>query len=183
MREIVKTVIGGGAIGLLVSGVLALPAFMPPAAADDAGPIATLVKVSEQLFDDTEPFDGGGLLKAPPRFITEDYVSTEVISKQTVRKIGYGRTEFVNIMTTSSGVYSSDAFDSPNIKYPGIHPNPAWEEWQDSPIIAIWGPGGWTAAKVSNGNSFVDVIPFDGGKVMIQKDGDICTRVKQALYC
>ena len=41
--------------------------------------------------------------------------------RPTVRKIGYGQTSIVNIITTSSGVYSSDALTSPHVLYPGIH--------------------------------------------------------------
>ena len=39
----------------------------------------------------------------------------------TVRKVGYGRTSFVTIATTPSGVYSSDALASPHVRYPGVY--------------------------------------------------------------
>jgi hypothetical protein len=51
----------------------------------------------------------------------EDSVSREATNQTTVRKIGYGQTSIVNIVTTSSGVYSSDAMTDPHIRYPGIH--------------------------------------------------------------
>src|SRR5690349_1652982 len=51
----------------------------------------------------------------------EDDVSTTATATATVRKIGYGETTVVNITTTSSGVYSSDAMTSPHIRYPGVH--------------------------------------------------------------
>ena len=51
----------------------------------------------------------------------EDSVSREATSQVTVRKIGYGETSIVNIMTTASGVYSSDALTNPHFRYPGVH--------------------------------------------------------------
>lgn len=51
----------------------------------------------------------------------EDTVSRTATATAVVRKIEYGRTSFVNIVTTSSGVYSSDAMTSPHIRYPGVH--------------------------------------------------------------
>jgi hypothetical protein len=55
---------------------------------------------------------------------TEPSVSMVPESSVEIRKIGYGRTQFVNVVTTSSGTYSTDGLRSPNIKYPGIHVEP-----------------------------------------------------------
>ncbi|HTJ56109.1 MAG TPA: hypothetical protein VL418_00910 [Devosiaceae bacterium] len=52
---------------------------------------------------------------------TESNVSLEPESDTVIRKIGYGQTNFVHIITTPSGTYSSDGLFSPNIRYPGIH--------------------------------------------------------------
>lgn len=49
-----------------------------------------------------------------------DWISTEVISTGSVRKIEYGRVTDVNIVTTASGTYSDDALASPHVLYPGI---------------------------------------------------------------
>ena len=48
-------------------------------------------------------------------------VSTTPISTNVVRKVGYGRTDFVTVTTTSTGVYSTDGLASPNVRYPGVY--------------------------------------------------------------
>lgn len=47
-------------------------------------------------------------------------VSMTPISTNVVRKVGYGRTSFVTINTTATGVYSTDGLVSPNVRYPGV---------------------------------------------------------------
>lgn len=47
-----------------------------------------------------------------------------VLGTTRVRKVGYGRTNYVNIVTTSSGAYSSDGVASPNVQYYGIEKGP-----------------------------------------------------------
>lgn len=47
-------------------------------------------------------------------------VSQDVLTSGTVRKIGFGRIETVNIVVTSTGTYSSDAMDTTHVIYPGI---------------------------------------------------------------
>lgn len=116
MREQSKrAVLTGGLIGLLVAGTLALPSVLPPALADEE-PMLTLLKTGDELFPtriDADTF-------AKPEWTVEPWVSTEAISKTTVRKIGYGRTSYVTITQTATGTYSSDAMRSPHIRYPGI---------------------------------------------------------------
>lgn len=51
---------------------------------------------------------------------TEPGVSLEPQSTSVVRKIGYGETRFVSVATTASGTYSTDALQSPYVRYPGI---------------------------------------------------------------
>jgi len=48
-------------------------------------------------------------------------VSLTPTSEVQVKKIGYGQTSFVNIMTTTTGTYSSDGLVSRNFRYPGIY--------------------------------------------------------------
>ncbi|MBU1173929.1 MAG: hypothetical protein KKH72_00890 [Alphaproteobacteria bacterium] len=47
-------------------------------------------------------------------------LSRRVLASHTVTKIGYGRAEQVEIVTTPSGVYSTDGLDSTHVLYPGI---------------------------------------------------------------
>src|SRR5690554_5592372 len=111
-----RGIVGGALIGLLVAGTLALPSVLPPAMADDE-PIRTMLKTGPELLP--RKVDGDAFVK--PDWTIEPWVSTEATSRQTVRKISFGRTEFVSIATTNTGVYSSDGLDSPYFRYPGIH--------------------------------------------------------------
>ncbi len=47
-------------------------------------------------------------------------LSQEPLSSLGVTKIGFGRISHVNIITTASGVYSTDGLASPHIRYPGV---------------------------------------------------------------
>ena len=48
-------------------------------------------------------------------------VSLQPTSQVQIKKIGYGQTTFVNILSTPSGTYSTEGLVSPNIRYPGIY--------------------------------------------------------------
>lgn len=47
-------------------------------------------------------------------------IDTTALSSVTVKKIAYGNEITVNIVTTPSGTYSSDALISPHVLYPGV---------------------------------------------------------------
>lgn len=69
-------------------------------------------------------FDTAGLVHVDHNDYTTDYdstVSTEPLTRTRIKKIEYGRVSYVDITTTSSGTYSSDAMFSPHVKYPGVH--------------------------------------------------------------
>ncbi|WP_404405835.1 hypothetical protein [Pelagibacterium halotolerans] len=78
--------------------------------ADEATPLSNLVK-----------FDGRDY-----RVTAAGWVSLEPTSTASVRKIGYGKVTEVNIATTATGVYSSDAIVSPYVLYPGIDVQPVF---------------------------------------------------------
>ena len=50
----------------------------------------------------------------------DNSVSTEPTGALGIEKIAFGRVSHVNIVTTSSGVYSSDGLASPHVLYPGV---------------------------------------------------------------
>jgi hypothetical protein len=91
----------------------------------------------------------------------DDSVSTEVLGTQTVRKIGYGKSEMVTITTTPTGTYSSDALFSKHIKYPGI-------EVEHVASVAAWVlfDGNLAAVALADGDSFADV-QLDGESILI----------------
>lgn len=77
-----------------------------------------------------------------------DWVSLEPETSTSVRKIEYGRVTDVNIATTSTGTYSSDAMVSPHVLYPGITVEPVKSEhdrrygWGFGPgFVALDGTG------------------------------------------
>jgi hypothetical protein len=180
MQTRTKGLLAGAVIGALTAGIFAIPSALPPSMAQEE-PAATLLKTGEQLF--REPVDGLAFVKPPQRFVVEPWVSTDVTKRQTVRKIGYGKTEFVDILTTATGTYSSDGFDSTHVRYPGVHANPAYKDWVSSTKIAVLSGGAWVVVQNSNANSFVDIIPFEGGRLGIREDGSACVKVDSAMYC
>lgn len=179
MENLARPIAIGGAIGLLAAGMLALPTMLPPTLAHEE-PARTLLSTSNELFP--RPLSADMFVK-PPRFITEPYVATEVIREATVRKIGFGKTEFVRIATTATGTYSSDALDSPHVLYPGFHVNPDYVEWERSGVIASLDGQRWVMIRPAPSNSFVQVFPFKGGRLGIREDGSVCAKVGRSMYC
>jgi hypothetical protein len=117
-----------------------------------------------------------------PDWEIESWVSTDVHSRQTVRKIGYGLTEFVDIVTTSTGTYSSDGLSSPHIRYPGIHGTQVTADGS-STLLGFWNGRRWTILKGLDANSFVTIVPFDGGKTFVHEDGACVFMKGGSVYC
>lgn len=174
MQERTKIIFAGAFIGFTAAGMMALPSVLPPAMADDE-PVRTMLKTGGEIFP--EPLTADAFVK-PDEFIYEPWVSTEVLSRQTVRKIAYGRTTFVQISTTASGTYSTDGLASPNFRYPGIHINPSFER---SSSVAVWNGQDWSDLAGDTAKSFLNIIPFGGG-ALIQRNGG-CVDVGEAVYC
>lgn len=172
-RERRRSVITGGIIGFLVAGTLAVPSILPPALADDE-PFRTLLSTAEELMPKT--IEGDDFVK--PDVTIEPWVSTEAIGRSTIRKIGYGRTEFVDVIETATGVYSSDGLESPYVRYPGIHKEQSTAAFS---AISVW-DGGWRLMKPLGADSFVSVVPFKGGSVLMTEDGT-CVAMRNGLYC
>lgn len=92
----------GLAVGMFM--VAAMAASASYADAFKAPPLSTLVKFNDRAYEVNYA----------------DWVSLDPLSNATVRKIGYGHVNTINIATTSTGTYSSDALVSPHVQYPGI---------------------------------------------------------------
>ena len=168
MQDRAKIIFGGAFVGFAAAGMLALPSILPPAYADDE-PVRTMLKTGDEIFP--EPLVASDFVK-PDQFVTEPWVSTDVIETRTVRKIGYGRTTFVDITTTQTGTYSTDGLASPHFRYPGIHTNPAWEASHIT-VVALWDGNGWVTLTSEDADSIVAVVPLSGD----------CTEVGPTLYC
>lgn len=170
MRERSKVIVAGAFIGFAAAGMLTLPNVLPAVMADDA-PLRTLLKTGGEIF--RRPLVAADFVK-PDEFIYEPWVSTDVVSQRTVRKIAYGKTTFVDIATTPTGTYSSDGLASRNIRYPGIHPNPEFAAWRKAHAVAVWDGKGWAEFAPGAADSFLLVVPFDGTD---------CSQVGATVYC
>jgi hypothetical protein len=174
-RQRRRTILIGGLLGLLVAGALALPSMLPPALADE--PVRTMLKTGKELLpgDPLPEF-------VKPDWEIESWVSTDVQSRQTVRKIGYGRTEFVDIVTTSTGTYSSDGLASTYIRYPGIHGTHLTADGGPA-LVGLWSGRGWTLVRALDAKSFVTIVPIDGGKTFVHEDGACVFMKGGSVYC
>lgn len=162
----------GALIGTAVSVTLAWPGLIPKAIADEQ-PMKLLTSSKQELLD---MFDGPAEF-FKPAWTVEDTVSTEVLSTQTVRKIEGGRTSFVTVATTATGVYSSDGLTSGNVRYPGIHA----EKRRDA-LLAVLTGGGWAMFMPIDAGSFAHVVPTGNGASLITENGS-CHFVNGSMFC
>ena len=141
MRVPFRTVAISGGLAALVAGALASPAVFPAAFANE--PQHSLVKTASEIFP--KPFDLKTLKKFDVTF--DNSVSTEVTRTQIVHKIAFGRKTEVAIVTTPSGVYSTDALTSPYVRYPGIEVTAKYprNHFSYSTSTSRYGTGTWTS--------------------------------------
>lgn len=162
----------GALIGGIASAVIAVPSLVPHAVADEAVAIA-------QPANDFFTGKPTSLDLFKPQWSVDASVSTEVLSSTTIRKIEFGRMSTVTIATTASGTYSSDAMDSPHVRYPGVYR-----------VQAAAGPGalaeltvdGWKLLRHIDAGSFVSIAPLNGGHAVVDETG-ACVFTKTAIYC
>lgn len=169
-----RTIMLGGAIGLGAAFLLLLPEVLPRAVADEE-PMRTLLSSPSEIWPPA--FDPDRLARWS--YYVQPGISVEPVKETVVRKIGYGRSSFVNVMETTSGVYSSDGLASPHIQYPGIVKQPKPSE---DAGIWLWHDRHWVAAAPLSAGSFVSIIPFDGGSLVTNDNGN-CVVLKTSVYC
>ncbi|MBN9362448.1 MULTISPECIES: hypothetical protein [unclassified Devosia] len=169
-----KAIMLGGALGLGAAVLLSLPNVLPRAVAEEE-PMRTLLSTPNEIWPPA--FDPDRLMRWS--YYVQPGVSVEPVKETVVRKIGYGRTTFVNVMETASGVYSTDGLASPHIQYPGIIKEP-----KPSPDAGLWYWSGrkWVASAPVSAGSFVTIIPFDGGSLLTTEDGS-CVALGKSVYC
>jgi hypothetical protein len=165
----------GALLGTVASVTLALPSIVPHSMADEQ-PLKSMYDAKDTVL---ETIFGRDTDFVKPKWTVEDSVSTEVLHSSTVRKIEYGRTSFVTIATTATGVYSSDGLDSPNIRYPGIHDNGTDRGFGKLTMLSN---GSWKLVKELDAGSFVSIVPFKGGQMVVGNDG-ACSFTGNAVYC
>jgi hypothetical protein len=164
----------GVLMGSAASMAFVMPAIIPKAWADEQ-PLKTLQAAKHSVLD----FLDGEETFFKPQWTIEDSVSTEVIKTSTVRKIEAGRTSFVTIATTSTGVYSSDGLQSRHVRYPGIHEDGTG---RTPPVVAMLGGGGWMLLNLQPANSIQHYVPFDGGLMVVGPNGG-CTFLEGTSVC
>ena len=110
----------------------------------------------------------------------EDWVDTTPTARSRVKKIEFGRVSYVDVTTTSTGTYSTDALFSNHIQYPGISVDR--EAPQLLSAISVLGGGGqWLALPLMRGNSFVHI---DGANHSTISGGGInCTITRHSIAC
>ena len=87
---------------------------------------------------------------------TDDSVSLKANSVAHIRKIEFGRASTVDIVTTSSGIYSTDAMFSPHIRYPGIDVHRLTGPARPITSVAFWSDrSGWVIAPLVNAHSML----------------------------
>ena len=168
-----STIMWTGVAGALAALLFDLPSLLPPAIAHEQ-PARTLLSTGNQLFGPA--VDPDKLLKWD--FTVDPGVSTEPLKEHTIRKIGYGRTSFVQVVETATGTYSSDGLDSSHIQYPGI----TKERRHDVAALAYWNGKGWSLAAPFTAGSFVIVTALAGGEP-VDPNGGTCVVDGNSLRC
>lgn len=148
---------GAAAIGAfaLVGGLIG-PALVQAAAASEPTIIKTIAPALPAppgtALDDTRLLKRNGdyyAVEAEPGY------SLEPTSEITIKKIGYGTTSFVTVVTTASGTYSSDALASSNVRYPGIHSEQVRLFFPPYGSVFAWSKlTGWTSIPLLDAHSF-----------------------------
>ncbi len=152
--------------------VLALPSILPSAIADEE-PMRTLMSSPAKIF--ARPMDTDGFVKWD--FTVDPAISTEPIRQSSIKKIAFGRVEMVEVIETATGIYSSDAMTDPHVQYPGI----ARTRKPGGPIL-VWNGRDWVATTSSGAGSFVTIVPFDGGQLVVTDDG-ACSYTSKTIIC
>jgi hypothetical protein len=157
----------------VVAFLFALPTLLPPAVANEE-PARTLLSTASEIFP--PPFDPSSLVKWT--YELEPAVSTEVLKQSTIKKIGYGTTEFVQVLQTPSGTYSTDGLQSPHVEYPGVIKH----RIRGHIGMSYWSNGRWVMKKFMTAGSFVTITKFDGGQLIVTDDG-MCVTRKDGVIC
>ncbi len=87
----------------------------------------------------------------------DNSISMQPTGQISVRKIAYGKESTVNIITTSSGTYSSDSLTSRNVRYQGIFVQEIRKDPPKKNVVWILDKA-WVATPVASANSFISIV-------------------------
>ena len=142
MADPARIILAGLVVGLLGATAIGVGSLQAASAADA---LEKATHTVGDLFADP-PFDPRKLRKYD--IALAESVSTEVQHSTTITKYGYGQKKLVQIVTTPSGTYSSDALTSPYVRYPGIDVTPRWGRsghWYFSTSTSTYGTSTWSS--------------------------------------
>ncbi|MET3896910.1 hypothetical protein ABIB57_000834 [Devosia sp. UYZn731] len=110
----------------------------------------------------------------------DDTVDTTPTSKSRIKKVEFGRVSYVDITTTATGTYSTDAMFSNNIQYPGIEVNQVPSD--NASAISVIGIGRhWVVLPLARGNSFVHIRSRDHST--FSGNGVTCVFTRHTTTC
>jgi hypothetical protein len=173
----IGTIVATGGIGAVAALGLSLAGILPAVNAEENSTVSAaeaLMSPARTLFP--QPFDVDGLVRW--NFEVDPGVSLEPIRQSAVKKISFGRVKHVNIVETDTGVYSSDAIVDPHVKYPGITVTPR----RQAQIVLQWNGYGWLTLSPVGAGSFVTVVPFEGGQLVVTDDS-ACSYTASNVVC
>ncbi|GHA30259.1 hypothetical protein GCM10007989_27470 [Devosia pacifica] len=111
----------------------------------------------------------------------EPWVDETVQKREVVRKIGYGRSSYVTIDTTSTGTYSTDGLVSSHVQYPGI-------EVEDLGHPIYWvarylRDGAWVRLPFARSSSFVYYDRNERIGISSHRGGPTCVWTNNLRVC
>lgn len=115
------------------------------------------------------------------RITYEDWVSTEPLSNARIKKIGYGRTSYVDIAETATGTYSTDGLASPHVLYPGVEVEEVPSRRFATRVLGGWGHG-WVVAPLVRGSSFLH-LRIGNGERIISDGSTTCILSRNYSIC
>ena len=148
-----------------------------------------LVITSARADEAVPPVDPSKLVKFDGRDYRIDYqpwVSTEPVSQVSVKKISRGVVSYVSVVTTSTGVYSSEAMLNPHVLYPGIKVTrlPPQTGAQAPVTMAFWnGRSTWVAVPLDGTPSFTSITPLKDGGSIIWNRSRACVALTNSFTC
>jgi hypothetical protein len=110
----------------------------------------------------------------------EDWVDTKPTAKSRIKKVEFGRVSYVDITTTASGTYSTDAMFSNHVQYPGITVNEVPSE-HSLGFSVLGARGHWVALALSRGNSIVHIRGRN--HMTLSGNGVTCVFTRHATTC
>lgn len=169
-------------LSALAGFLLVLPGLPHPAIAAefDFTPWAQLTEPETNADED----DGFVRFSTGGYTVTADEtVSLRPISRTKVTKIAAGRVTEVDIITTSTGTYSSDVLKSAHIHYPGITVTRDYPVRRGWGIASYWQTGlGWLQVPLGDTGSFALLTATSSGSLLTTDRGS-CVLSHNAVYC